>query len=92
LFSTPEIKIKTTETAKFEVMEGLKRGADFGTGTLTDIDGIRIDYDDGWGLIRPSNTSPVLVLRFEADTPEALDRIRDVFRDQLAAIDPGLKF
>jgi phosphomannomutase/phosphoglucomutase len=91
-FTTPEIKIKTTETAKFEVMEGLKRGADFGTGTLTDIDGIRIDYDDGWGLIRPSNTSPVLVLRFEADTPEALDRIRDVFRDQLAAIDPGLKF
>jgi phosphomannomutase/phosphoglucomutase len=56
------------------------------------IDGIRVDFEDGWGLIRPSNTSPVLSLRFEADTQEALDRIQDEFQAQLANIDDTLKF
>jgi len=91
-FTTPEIKIHTTESAKFEIMEQLRAGGDFGDGTLTDIDGIRVDYADGWGLIRPSNTSPVLVLRFEADAQEPLDRIANLFRRQLAAIDPALTF
>ncbi|MEM9621763.1 MAG: phosphomannomutase/phosphoglucomutase [Pseudomonadota bacterium] len=91
-FTTPEIKINTTETAKFEVMEKLEKQADFGDGTLTTIDGIRVDFADGWGLIRPSNTSPVLSLRFEADGPGALDRIQDEFQNQLTAIAPDLKF
>ncbi len=91
-FTTPEIKITTTEAEKFEVMEKLKAGADWGEGTITSIDGIRVDYSDGWGLVRPSNTSPVLSLRFEADGPAALERIQDEFQKQLSEIDSNLSF
>ena len=90
--STPEIKIETQEDAKFQIIEALARDADFGTGKRTTIDGVRVDYEDGWGLIRASNTSPMLTLRFEADEPSALDRIQDLFQAQLAAIDPKLAF
>lgn len=91
-FSTPEIKITTTEGEKFKIMERLQSEAKFGSGTVTTIDGIRVDFADGWGLIRPSNTSPVLTLRFEADGPAALDRIQDEFQAQLAVVAPDLKF
>jgi phosphomannomutase/phosphoglucomutase len=91
-FTTPELKILTTETYKFWVMGQLSAHADFGNGRLTLIDGIRVDFEDGWGLVRPSNTSPVLSLRFEADTQAALDRIQDEFQAQLAKIDDSLKF
>ena len=91
-FTTPELKILTTETHKFWVMDQLSANADFGNGRLTLIDGISVDFEDGWGLIRPSNTSPVLSLRFEADTQEALDRIQGEFQAQLANIDDTLKF
>ena len=91
-YSTPEIKIATTETKKFKVVAALAESADFGDGALTTIDGLRVDYSDGWGLIRPSNTSPVLSLRFEADAPSALERIQETFQAQLAAVDPELKF
>jgi phosphomannomutase/phosphoglucomutase len=91
-YGTPELKIRTTEQAKFEIIERLAREGDFGDGTVTTIDGLRVDYPDGWGLIRPSNTSPVLSLRFEADEQEALARIQDVFQQQLGAIDPELRF
>ncbi len=91
-FSTPELKINTTDSGKFAVMERLKKEGDFGDGTITAIDGIRVDYPDGWGLIRPSNTSPVLTLRFEADGQAPLDRIQAVFRTQLGKIDSKLAF
>lgn len=91
-FTTPELKILTSETHKFWVMDQLAERADFGNGRLTLIDGIRVDFEDGWGLIRPSNTSPVLSLRFEADTQTALDRIQDEFQAQLATINDSLKF
>ena len=90
--STPEIKIETQEDAKFQIIEALARNADFGPGKRTTIDGVRVDYEDGWGLIRASNTSPMLTLRFEADEPSALDRIQGLFQAQLAAIDPKLAF
>ena len=90
--STPELKIETTETAKFEILDALKQKADFADGTVTDIDGVRVDYSDGWGLIRASNTSPVLTLRFEADDDAALSRVQQVFRQQLAMIDGSLSF
>jgi phosphomannomutase/phosphoglucomutase len=51
---------------------------------VIDIDGVRVDFDDGWGLIRPSNTQPVLVLRFEARTEQRLEEIRNLFFDKLA--------
>ena len=91
-FMTPEIKVNTTDKAKFGIMDRLSKEGHFGNGTLTTIDGIRVDYPDGWGLVRPSNTSPVLTLRFEADGQAALDRIQRVFREQLAKIDPTLRF
>ncbi|MEC8480280.1 MAG: phosphomannomutase/phosphoglucomutase [Pseudomonadota bacterium] len=91
-YSTPEIKIHTTETRKFEVMDELASSGDFADGRMTTIDGIRVDFDDRWGLIRPSNTSPVLSLRFEADSAAALERVQDEFQAQLSKVDANLTF
>jgi len=91
-FATPELKIQTTEKRKFEVIDALVKNADWGDGTITDIDGLRVDFADGWGLIRASNTSPVLSLRFEADGQGALERIQGEFRAALNEIDPELSF
>ena len=89
--ATPEIKLPTTEAAKFEIIDRLADGGvRFDGGTVTAIDGVRVDFPDGWGLARASNTSPVLSLRFEADDDEALARIRGLFADALANIDPSL--
>ncbi len=88
--TTPEIKVPTTERAKFAIVDRLANSADFGDGTVTRIDGIRVDYADGWGLVRPSNTSPMLTLRFEADNSAALAAIRQRFDAALRAVDPGL--
>lgn len=90
--TTPEIKIQTTEEHKFAVMRALMDTGDFGRGSLTDIDGIRVDFDNGWGLIRPSNTSPVLSLRFEADTESALMDIQTLFQTELQKVDRSLAF
>lgn len=87
--STPELNINVTETSKFSIVEAL-RLVDFPGGTINCIDGIRVDYPDGWGLVRASNTTPVLVLRFEAETEQVLERIRDTFELQLQRIDPAL--
>jgi phosphomannomutase/phosphoglucomutase len=82
-YSTPEIRIDTTDEAKFHIVEALK--SDFKKSyRVIDIDGVRVDFDDGWGLIRPSNTQPVLVLRFEAKTEERLEEIRELFFTKLA--------
>lgn len=91
-FSTPEIKIQTTDKEKFNIMDKLVREGNFGMGAVTSIDGVRVDYDDSWGLIRPSNTSPVLSLRFEADTEDALEEVQERFAVQLERVDPKLKF
>jgi phosphomannomutase/phosphoglucomutase len=91
-YSTPELKIETSESEKFQIVDKLANEGDFGDGTVTNIDGVRVDFADGWGLIRASNTSPVLSLRFEADGQAALERIKQQFQQQLAAIDPKLKF
>lgn len=88
--ATDELKIDVSDTAKFATMERLAIEGDFGDGKLTTLDGIRVDFPDGWGLVRASNTTPALTLRFEADSDEALARIQTLFRDQLRAIDPAL--
>jgi phosphomannomutase/phosphoglucomutase len=54
------------------------------------IDGVRADFNDGWGLVRCSNTTPSLVLRFDADTTAALDRIQSAYREQMLMVDPTL--
>ena len=89
--STPEIKIMTHDDKKFEIISRLANQR-FPSAKVNYIDGIRADYEDGWGLIRASNTSPVLSLRFEADNTKALKRIKNDFRDKLAKTDSTLTF
>ncbi|MDO4709432.1 MAG: phosphomannomutase/phosphoglucomutase [Pseudomonadota bacterium] len=86
--STPELKIPVDDPHAF--IERFVAGSQFPEARLTSIDGVRADWSDGWGLVRASNTTPILVLRFEAKTPEALQRIQGVFRDALLQLDPGL--
>jgi phosphomannomutase/phosphoglucomutase len=88
-FSTPELKLEMKEGEPFALIEALKLSAKFtGAEAVSTIDGIRVDFADGFGLARPSNTTPVVVLRFEGETPTALDRIKDQFRTQLQALAP----
>ena len=88
--STPELNVEVTESSKFAIMERLEQEGEFGEGSISTIDGIRVDYADGWGLCRASNTTPVLVLRFEAESEEALERIKTVFRSQLQKVAPDI--
>lgn len=88
--STPELNVEVSESSKFRLVEQLSAEGEFGEGSVSTIDGIRVDYPDGWGLCRASNTTPVLVLRFEAEDEGALERIKSVFRDQLHKIAPDL--
>ena len=88
---TPEINITVTDETKFDLVARLAREGDFGNeGVKTTLDGIRVDYPDGWGLCRASNTTPVLVLRFEGKTQAALDRIRAQFAAALSQVAPEL--
>ncbi|MBE0490102.1 MAG: phosphomannomutase/phosphoglucomutase [Halomonas sp.] len=88
---TPEINITVTDETKFDLVARLAREGDFGEeGVKTTLDGIRVDYPDGWGLCRASNTTPVLVLRFEGKTEAALERIRAQFAAALSKVAPEL--
>jgi phosphomannomutase/phosphoglucomutase len=90
--STPELHLKTAEGENFALVERLQREAKFdGAREVVTIDGVRVDYADGFGLARPSNTTPVLVLRFEADDAAGLARIQADFRRALLAIKPDAR-
>lgn len=89
--NTPEILIPMSEKNKFEVMRRLAKSGDFGSGKVTNLDGVRVDYNDGWGLLRASNTTPALTARFEGSTAEALERIKAQFRDQLKQVVPSME-
>lgn len=89
--STPEIKVPV-EGSPHEVVKRFVENAEFdGAPRLTTIDGLRVDWEDGWGLVRASNTTPILVLRFEADDAAKLERVKNDFRAQLQKIAPELK-
>ncbi|GHD54839.1 MULTISPECIES: phosphomannomutase/phosphoglucomutase [Halomonadaceae] len=88
--STPEINITVADADKFAMVETLAREGDFGEGIKTTLDGIRVDYPDGWGLCRASNTTPALVLRFEGEDSAALERIRERFARALQGVSPTL--
>lgn len=88
--STPEINITVTDESKFRLVERLQRDGVWGEANLTTLDGVRVDYPKGWGLVRASNTTPVLVLRFEAESEDELHRIKEVFRAQLYSVAPDL--
>lgn len=90
--STPELHIAVAEADKFTIVDELIKAADFEDGTVTTIDGLRVDFADGWGLVRASNTGPNLTLRFEADSAAALKRIEEKFRELLHGIDTSLDF
>ncbi|MEE8482004.1 MAG: phosphomannomutase/phosphoglucomutase [Acidiferrobacterales bacterium] len=86
--NTPELNIQLKEGENHAVIKKLVAAADFPNATITTIDGLRADFKDGFGLVRASNTTPVLVLRFEGDTQAALSRIQSSFRDLLQAVAP----
>lgn len=88
-FATPEIRVECPDDIKFKVVEGvreiLKKEYE-----VIDIDGVRIEFPDGWGLIRASNTQPALVLRFEAESKERLDEIRSLIEKSLNQVKASL--
>ncbi|MFV5215313.1 phosphomannomutase/phosphoglucomutase [Azonexus caeni] len=89
--STPELNIKMAEGEPFALIDKLKAAGRFdGASEVITIDGVRVEYPDGFGLARPSNTTPVVVLRFEADDTAALARIQAAFRQALSAVWPGI--
>ncbi len=88
--STPEIKVDAPGGDPHDFVDRFRMAARFEGARATMIDGLRLDWPDGWGLVRASNTTPVLVMRFDADSPQALARIQQDFREQLLTLEPGL--
>ena len=88
--ATPELKVPMPEGRSHRFVERLAEHAHLLSGEVSDIDGVRVDYTDGWGLVRASNTTPALALRFEGDDAAALARIRNAFASLLLSLDPGL--
>jgi len=89
---TPELRIDVEEDRKFELMERIAQLASFPLARVSRLDGIRADFQDGWGLIRASNTTPALLLRFEASSRQSLQFIEDAFRQLLKQVDQQLDF
>lgn len=88
---TPELRIEVGDERKFQLMDRLMKLASFPQGTINILDGIRVDFADGWGLIRASNTTPALLLRFEARSRKSLRAIQAMFRDLLLQADGMLE-
>jgi len=87
---TPELQLACAEGEPFTILEFMKANATFPTSeSINTIDGVRVEYADGFGLARPSNTTPVVVLRFEADNEAAIARIQSEFKTALLAAKPG---
>jgi len=89
--STPELKIQMQEGENYAFIKKFREKAQFEGARMTMIDGVRADWKAGWGLVRASNTTPVLVLRFDAADESALKIIQQTFREQMLAVDPNLK-
>ena len=90
--STPELQIKLEEGENYALIAQLQATAQFTNSSgINKIDGLRVEYADGFGLARSSNTTPVIVLRFEADNAAALERIKEDFRRVLLAARPDAK-
>jgi len=90
--STPELQWELSEGENYTLMDALQKSARFnGAREIITIDGLRVEYPDGFGLARPSNTTPIIVLRFEADNTDALKRIQADFRKALLGVKAGAK-
>jgi phosphomannomutase len=90
-YSTPELKVQMEEGQNHQFVEVFQLKANFADAEINTIDGLRADFSDGWGLVRASNTTPILVVRFDAESEQALERIKSVFRTQMLEINPDLE-
>lgn len=88
--NTPELNVPISDHDKFNFMSEFSKIANFPDGEINTIDGLRVDFPYGFGLVRPSNTTPNLVLRFEANTLEKLNAIQDLFREKILNVNPEL--
>ncbi len=88
--STPELRVDLPEDEHAGFMEEIGEGVPFKGAEIITVDGLRAEFPDGWGLVRPSNTTPCLILRFEADNDAALERIKSAFRVRMLSIKPDL--
>ena len=88
--NTPELQISFKEGEHHDAIKKLAAAASFDDASVSTIDGLRVDFEDGFGLVRASNTTPVLVLRFEGDSPQALERIQKRFAELIHAILPDV--
>jgi phosphomannomutase/phosphoglucomutase len=86
--NTPELRIEFAEGEHFQAMQELAAHAHFPGAQVSTVDGLRVDYADGFGLVRASNTTPILVLRFEGENPQALARIQNEFRELIRRTRP----
>jgi phosphomannomutase/phosphoglucomutase len=89
--NTPELQIMFEEGEHYKFMDQFRQQANFENADILTIDGMRVNYPDGWGLIRPSNTTPCLVLRFEANSEAALEEIKTKFRQEILKQDSSLE-
>jgi len=91
--NTPELRLPIDDAEKFVFMKKFTQEASFSEGEVITIDGVRVDFPQygGFGLIRPSNTTPYLILRFEANTEEELKKIQDIFRKEILKVNPKLE-
>ncbi len=88
--ATPEINVAIADSKKHKFIEKLTRQGIFGNGKLIDIDGVRVEFSDGWGLVRASNTTPNLVIRFEGDSEQIIKKMKQLFKQQMLMIDNSL--
>lgn len=88
--ATPELRIPIAEEEKFHAMDMVSVGITLDNARISRIDGVRAEFPDGWGLVRASNTSAALTLRFEAQDTESLERLRALFRGELRRLLPTL--
>jgi len=89
--STPELKVEMKEGEPHPFVEEFARSINFEDAEINNIDGVRADFADGFGLVRASNTTPVLVVRFEGTDKKALERIKELFRAAMLEVNPALK-
>ena len=90
MLSTPEINIPAADEEKFQIVKTFIENSKFNDAKIVSVDGIRVEFETGWGLLRASNTSPSLVLRFEAETSDDLNKIKEIFYLGLKSIKPNI--
>lgn len=89
--NTPELKVEVKESEKFALMEKFEKEMHFEGAEMNFIDGVRVEFKDGWGLVRASNTTSYLIMRFEANDEKGLKRIQHLFAKEMLRLDPGLQ-